>query len=437
VHPFVARHIREKMNMQTSLIFIVSILTALFSFYNSFSQTTNVMFSVDMNGLGFSAVDTTLNVTVKGDIEPLNWTSGIQLADTDNDGVYSAVVSFDSKNGKELTYKYVLNNVEWESGDNLKLIISSSLKPLQHRFRYSKRPGNPFKKFIGQWTLKDNNWEQGYNGKTDIVKIPNHFTVCKEVNTDNSLLWVIEAPNSKGHIFWSFNSSDKTVHWSSSFYAYRSGVGNGSVSENGDVTFKVSFEGEPAGSYGVYTYKWVSNKEFILSSVQYDEKGNATGQTYGGTFVKVDPSQKTSSVGLYKSNISNNNISEEKDAASVRKVLKVLDGSNVDSTLNVFSDDFVHMEQGKRAVTNKADLRKVLELGASYGKTKMVHEAISISSYHDMVLTRGRVKGTWTSPTGEVFPFETNNIITFHRQKDGSLKVWQVIFNRVKLEDYN
>jgi ketosteroid isomerase-like protein len=429
----VTGHIREKLNMRSYLIFVGSILTVLFSSYSSFSQTTSITFAVEMKGLGFRVVDTTLNVRIKGDIEPLNWTSGIQMKDNDNDGIYSVTIPFDSKIAKELTYKYVLNNVEWELGDNLKIVINPNNKPLPTKFRYNRRPGNPFRKFIGEWTLKDDNWEQGYNGKTDIVKIPNHFTICKEVNTDNSLLWVIEAPNSKGHIFWSFNSAEESVQWSSSFYSYRSGTGKGTVSENGDVTFKVSFEGEPSGSFGIYKYQWVSSNEFILSSVQYDDKGHPTGQTYGGNFIRITPSVKTSSTGLLQPNLT----SYKEDIAKVGKALKVLDGSNVDSTLNVFSDDFVHMEQGKRAVTKKADLRKVLERGASYGETKMVHEALSVNSYHDVVLTRGRVKGTWTSPKGESFPFETNNIITFRRETDGQLKVWQVIFNRVTLDDYD
>jgi ketosteroid isomerase-like protein len=144
----------------------------------------------------------------------------------------------------------------------------------------------------------------------------------------------------------------------------------------------------------------------------------------------MTPSVQTASMGLLKS-------SYEEDIAKVKKILRVLDGSHVDSTLNVFSDDFVHMEQGKRAITKKTELRKVLVRGASYGKTEMIHEVLSINSYDDMVLTRGRVKGTWTSPKGESFPFETNNIITFHREKDGQFKVWQVIFNRVNLKDYN
>lgn len=130
--------------------------------------------------------------------------------------------------------------------------------------------------------------------------------------------------------------------------------------------------------------------------------------------------------------------SAEKDLEEVKRILKVMDnyGANLDTTMNVFSDDFVHMAQGRRAVTQKDTLRKILQAESSYGETKMVHEIVTIHSYEDMVLTRGSVKGTWTPPNGDPVPFETNNIITFNREDDGALKVWQVIFNRVALEDY-
>ena len=129
----------------------------------------------------------------------------------------------------------------------------------------------------------------------------------------------------------------------------------------------------------------------------------------------------------------------EKDTQNLKRIFRVLDrlGANMDSTMDLFSDDLVHIAQGSRAITNKTDLRKILERESSYGETKMVHELISIHSYPDMVLTRGSAKGTWTAPGGDAVRFETNNIITFHREKDGSLKIWQVIFNRVNLENYH
>lgn len=54
----------------------------------------------------------------------------------------------------------MLNDVEWEDGENLKTEIKKNAKPYNSNFRYAPRPGNPFKKFIGEWILKDDNWEQ-------------------------------------------------------------------------------------------------------------------------------------------------------------------------------------------------------------------------------------------------------------------------------------
>lgn len=128
----------------------------------------------------------------------------------------------------------------------------------------------------------------------------------------------------------------------------------------------------------------------------------------------------------------------ETDTRQVKKMLKMLDhyGTNMDSTLNMFADDFVHMSQGKRAVTDKAELREFLKAEWSYGRSDMAHELITINSYPDLVLTRGSAKGTWTPPHGESIAFETNNVISFRRSADGSLKIWHVIFNRVALENY-
>jgi hypothetical protein len=67
----------------------------------------------------------------------------------------------------------------------------------------------------------------------------------------------------------------------------------------------------------------------------------------------------------------------------------------------------------------------------------MTHEIVTLHSYPDLVLTTGRVMGVWHPVSGgKPTPFETNNMITFRRAPDGSLKVWQVIFNRVELERY-
>lgn len=39
-----------------------------------------------------------------------------------------------------------------------------------------QKPQNPFKKFIGEWTLKDDNWSHNWGNGTENIKIPNHHT---------------------------------------------------------------------------------------------------------------------------------------------------------------------------------------------------------------------------------------------------------------------
>jgi ketosteroid isomerase-like protein len=130
----------------------------------------------------------------------------------------------------------------------------------------------------------------------------------------------------------------------------------------------------------------------------------------------------------------------EEDTKMVKAILKNIDDYtlDLDTKMSVYSEDVVHMAQGSRAITNKVDLRKVLEAEYSYGHSVMTHEIVTLHAYHDMVLTRGKVTGSYHPGDGSTpIPFETNNIITFRRMADGTLKVWQVIFNRVSLEKYN
>jgi hypothetical protein len=122
----------------------------------------------------------------------------------------------------------------------------------------------------------------------------------------------------------------------------------------------------------------------------------------------------------------------KKDEVMVRAILKKIDTDVSDTS--VYSNDVVHMAQGSRAITDKAELARVLKEQASYGKTVMTHQPLSITSYDDIVLVRGRVTGMFYPPdNGASSSFETNNMMTFKRQSDGSLRIWHVIFNRIDL----
>ncbi len=151
----------------------------------------------------------------------------------------------------------------------------------------SQTSKNPFRKFIGEWTLKDDNWSQNWGGGDEHIKIPGHHTICRAINTDNSLLAVIDGAPPHGHIFWSYNPVKKEVDHLSSFGTSRAGVGKGTVNENGNVFLKISFADEPEGTYRRYSYRWISDNEYELKSVQYDAKDKPTGFFYGGIFVRI------------------------------------------------------------------------------------------------------------------------------------------------------
>ena len=146
-------------------------------------------------------------------------------------------------------------------------------------------PVNPFSRFLGEWTLKDDAWSHNWGGDTENIKIPGHHTVCKAVNTHNSVLCVVDTPPA-GHILWAFNPIRKTVHHLSSFGELRIGTGEGTLGDRGDLRLQVSFEGEAAGTYRIYDYVWINADEYEMKSVQYDASGKATGLFYGGRFVR-------------------------------------------------------------------------------------------------------------------------------------------------------
>jgi hypothetical protein len=147
------------------------------------------------------------------------------------------------------------------------------------------QPANPFSRFFGEWTLKDDAWSQNWGGNSETIKIPHHHTTCRAINTDNSVLCIVDTPPA-GHILWAFNPVKKTVHHLSSFGELRIGTGQGALNQKGDLHLKVSFEGEAPGTYRLYEYVWISADEYDMKSVQFDASGKATGLFYGGRFVR-------------------------------------------------------------------------------------------------------------------------------------------------------
>ena len=138
-------------------------------------------------------------------------------------------------------------------------------------------PANPFARFFGEWTLKDDAWSHNWGGAIENIKIPNHHTLCRPINTDNTVLCVVDTPPA-GHILWAFNPVEKVVHHLSSFGELRIGTGEGSLNAKGDLRLKVSFEGEAPGAYRIYDYVWINADEYDMQSIQYD----ASSTTWAG-----------------------------------------------------------------------------------------------------------------------------------------------------------
>ena len=270
---------------------------------------------------------------------------------------------------------------------------------------------NPFARFIGEWALKDETWIHNWGGETDTIKIPGHHTNIVKINTENSLLSIVDGPEPNGHIFWSYNPNTKEVGHLSSFGDIRAGTGSGAFYGEGNLRLKVSFEGEAPGSYRIYTYEWVSDDEYALKSIQFDEHDQPTGLFYQGNFVRIEAA---------------NGINKE-----IVAILKVLDNHEMpkEEQINVYADEVVHMAPNSPAITNKADLLAYLNQQKEYGYPDMEHQVVEISSHGDIVLMRGKVIGTFHPANGgDPIAFQTKNLFVFKRV-DGELKIAKVIYN--------
>lgn len=270
---------------------------------------------------------------------------------------------------------------------------------------------NPFAKFYGEWTLKNDDWSQNWGYGDEQIKIPNHHTVSTGINTKNSLISIIDGPEPNGQIYWSYNPVTKEVNHLSSFGDIRAGRGKGTVDENGNLRLKLFFEGEAKNTYRIYTYTWVNDDEYVLKSVQYDQKDQPTGLFYSGTFVRV---------------------TKKDPLAEVQSILKVLDNNDIpiEEQLKVYSAQIVHMAPNNKAIDNKKDLKSYLQQQRTYGKSVMMHEVIDLEVVNDdFILMRGRVTGTFYPKNGgDTISFQTKNLFTFERF-DGELKITKVIYN--------
>jgi len=169
-------------------------------------------------------------------------------------------------------------------------LLAASPLPAMAQSAPAPAPANPFARFFGEWTLKDDRFQQVWDGKTvETLRIPNHHTRCAPVNTARSVLCVVTTPDLAGHILWTYDDAHKAVHHLSHFGTARNGIGAGTLSERADLETKIHFTDEPEGSYRIYEYKWLSDDEYSMLSRQFDRDGKPTGNWYGGSFVRLKP----------------------------------------------------------------------------------------------------------------------------------------------------
>ena len=234
---------------------------------------------------------------------------------------------------------------------------------------------------------------------------------------DNTLVHVIQNGKCNGFKALNNNPNTKEVHHLSSFGTLRSGIGKGEVLKNGDVTLKITFEGEPKDTYRIYQYKWITDDKYHMRSVQYTLDDNPTGLFYEGVFIRLG----------------------EEDRAlesKIRDVLAVLDNNriSIEEQLKVYADNIVHMAPDHEANVGKNMLGNYLREQKQYGEVKMQHEIVAFEVLEDTVIMRGSVTGTYYPKNNTpAIEFKTKNLFVFSLN-EGSLKIKKVIYNSSPIE---
>ncbi|MEM9391095.1 MAG: nuclear transport factor 2 family protein [Bacteroidota bacterium] len=267
---------------------------------------------------------------------------------------------------------------------------------------------NPFGKFIGEWTLKNDDWTQNWGNGTETIKIPGHHTITRQLNTDNSLLSIIDGPEPNGHIFWSYNPKTGELGHLSSFGSIRSGKGKGKINEQGDVELKLTFEGETPGTYRIYNYQWINEDEYHMKSVQFSENDQPTGLFYEGYFVRIknqqDPNEAVKNEVLHHGKV----IREAFGNEDIDKI-KALHHPNVIKALG-----YHDLKTGRDEVM--AGLKGTLD---SFTLEFIENDVESILIQDNMAIeqTKFSIKGT-PKNGGESWVFSGRTVVTYIRYDD-------------------
>jgi len=152
----------------------------------------------------------------------------------------------------------------------------------------AERSSHVFAAFSGVWTLQDDAFEQVWDTQTlEQITIPQHITRCDPVNTEKTILCVVDAGGRKGHIVWGRGEGADQVVDLAPFGSSRLGSGRGTRDEEGNLQIRVTFSDEPEGTYRVYRYQWIDADRYDMRSDQYGADGTPTGNWYGGVFVRL------------------------------------------------------------------------------------------------------------------------------------------------------
>ncbi len=120
------------------------------------------------------------------------------------------------------------------------------------------------------------------------------------------------------------------------------------------------------------------------------------------------------------------------DRTRIEKIFAAHDKlqAGLDEYMASVASDIILMPNGGAAIEGKAAYLQHVKGFYASGTIQIRHELIEVYSYPEVVIARGRAIGSFTPHGGSTASnFETKNVFIFRRAKNGSLEVWQIIFN--------
>jgi ketosteroid isomerase-like protein len=120
----------------------------------------------------------------------------------------------------------------------------------------------------------------------------------------------------------------------------------------------------------------------------------------------------------------------ESDRQKVLRIFESIDKQvdGFDEHWAAVADDIVYQAPGRPTIEGKEAYKKQAIEFFTGGSLEIRHELVTLESYSDVVVVRGRASGRFQPPGGTIIhPWKTRNLFVFQRLSTGRLQISQII----------